>query len=137
MTKKRRLRTTESCSTAATIQPRLLLHTETTPSRPVSVHQDTHGPPRPRRTALPVDGHHGKAAAAAAGEGIRRNPLSGQSCQHTSFAPKEVGDEAHELDQGYGVIPAENGSSAEPVRGHPEVRVSTGSNSQRSHEVTE
>ncbi len=55
----------------------------------------------------PVDGHHWKTAAAAAGERIWRNLLPRQSSQHTSFPPKEVGDQSHELQQGDGVIPAQ------------------------------
>lgn len=81
--------------------------------------------PRLCWTGLPVDGHHRKTAAAATGERVWRNLLSGQSCQHTSFAPKEVLDQAHEFDQGYGMIPAEHSSSADPVRVHREVGRST------------
>lgn len=123
MTKKRRLRTTDSCSTAATIQPRLLLHTGDAHTRLVSM--ETHGLPRLCGTSLPVDGHHRKTAAAATGEGIWRELLSGQSCQHTSFAPKEVRDQAHKFDQGYGMIPAENSGSADQVRVYLEVSLLT------------
>lgn len=56
----------------------------------------------------PVDGHHREAAAAAAGERVRRELLPGQRRQHAGVAPEEVRDQPHKLDQGYGMIPAEN-----------------------------
>lgn len=56
---------------------------------------------------VPVDGYHGEAAAAAAWEGIWRHLLPWQDAQHASLPSKEVGDQAHELEQGDGVIAAQ------------------------------
>lgn len=65
----------------------------------------------------PVDGHHGEAAAAAAGERIRRHQLSRQSRQQTNAPSKEVCDQVHEFQQGDGVIPAQTDGT------HPETNV--------------
>lgn len=89
--------------------------------------------------ALPVDGHHRKTAAAAAGERGWRHLLSSQGRQHTGLPPKEVRDQPHELNQGYAVIPAGNIRRAEVMRKSVifEISLTILSNSQRSHEVTQ
>lgn len=106
------VRTTDSCSTAAIIQARLLLHTGTS-----SCSSSTFESAAPRAgLGSPVDGHHGETAAAAAGERVWRHLLPSQGRQHTGLPPKEVRDQPHELKQGYGVIPAGNIRGAEVKR---------------------
>lgn len=56
---------------------------------------------------VPVDGHRGEAAAAAAGEWVRRHLLSRQNRQHRPLPSKQVCDQRHELQQRDGVVPAQ------------------------------
>lgn len=56
---------------------------------------------------LPVDVEEGQAAAAAAGKGVRGDPLSSQGLVHPGLPPEEVRDQTHELEQRYGVVPVQ------------------------------
>ncbi|TNN28439.1 hypothetical protein EYF80_061412 [Liparis tanakae] len=106
VTKNRRLRTNESCSTAAIIQPRLLLRRGRSLVFITQVTGNT-GNTESNGRGVPADGHQGEAAAAAAGERVRRHVLPGQGRQHRGPAPKEVCDQPHELQQRDGVVPAD------------------------------